>query len=58
MRRRFDAISVMNSAMPRLSGTANTIAIADDTSVPKMNASAPNCPTFGFQRSLVTKLKP
>ncbi len=41
-----------------LRGTANTIAIADDTSVPKMNASAPNCPAFGSQLSLVTKLKP
>src|ERR1700730_4561945 len=58
MRKRVDASSVMNSAMPRLSGTANAIAIADDTSVPKMKASAPNCAPFGFQRSLVTKLKP
>jgi len=49
VRRPLDASSVMNSAMPRLSGTANTIAMADDTSVPKMNASAPYCPAFGSQ---------
>ena len=36
------AIRVKNSAAPKLSGTANTSAIAELTLVPQITASAPN----------------
>src|SRR5436190_2346173 len=41
-----------------LSGTAITSAIAEETSVPKMNGQAPNCSVTGSQLERVTKLQP
>src|SRR6478752_4740994 len=44
--------------MPRLMGTPMTMAIADDRSVPQMNARAPNWFSAGFQSVDVMKLMP
>ena len=44
--------------MPRLSGTAMISAMADVTSVPKMNVKMPNCPVLGSQFVPNTKYQP
>jgi hypothetical protein len=43
------AISAMNTATPKLTGTARVIAMVELISVPAMNASAPNRWVTGFQ---------
>ncbi len=43
------ASSVRKTAMPKLIGTANSIAMSDVTSVPYTGASAPNLSVTGFQ---------
>lgn len=46
------------SAIAIDTGTAMISAITDTTKVPKINASAPNCPSLGTQSRLVTKPSP
>src|SRR5690242_21587707 len=43
------AISTMNTAIPKLSGTPRTIAMVELTSVPIMNGNAPNVCVTGSQ---------
>ena len=52
------ASSVMNKAMPKLTGTAITIASAALTSVPKIATAAPYSSVTGFQSILVTNAGP
>ncbi|HEV2736390.1 MAG TPA: hypothetical protein VGV85_16210 [Longimicrobiaceae bacterium] len=46
------ASSVRKMASPTASGTAISSASSDEASVPKMNGSAPNCPSTGFHSLL------
>ena len=48
----------MNSATPRLIGTAITIAIAAVKAVPQMKGSAPNTESGGDQRVVVKNFDP
>ena len=48
----------MNSATPRLIGTATRMAIAAVKAVPQMNASAPNWSSGGDQRREVRNRRP
>src|SRR5574337_9572 len=52
------AISVRKTAMPRLMGTAMTIAIIDDTTVPYIAGSAPNSSCTGSHELEVRNLRP
>ena len=48
--RRRGATSLMNRAIPMLSGTANTRAMIEVTTVPKMKLRAPNLFSLGAHR--------
>src|SRR3972149_1859582 len=50
------AISVRNMAMPMLMGTAMTMAIAEETSVPHIEGRAPNWSATGSQ--VLVQMKP
>ena len=52
------ASSVRNTALAMLSGTAIRSATAEETSVPKMNGTAPNRPLTGSHSELVRKRHP
>ena len=52
------AICVINNAIPKLTGTAISMAIAEVTSVPTIGISAPNRSVTGFHSLLARKPRP
>jgi hypothetical protein len=52
------AISVRNTAVAMLKGAAIMSAISDETNVPKINGSAPNCSFTGSHSELARNFHP